>query len=130
MINYFLERQNLHNEVSDLFPLLILSSQLMNPRKKYRGYPLRSPVEIVEYEKYSRKVQVKLEDLPAHVGAMGNWKPLEISNMSAALRAGKGCIAAPSDFVLEENRHNLTNGNHQVSDEWKENAWYESENDS
>ncbi|OQR69299.1 hypothetical protein BIW11_12346 [Tropilaelaps mercedesae] len=37
--------------------------------------------------------------LPSIMGNDGNWKKLQIMNINAAHRAGKGCLAGPSDFV-------------------------------
>lgn len=39
--------------------------------------------------------------LPKALRAEGNWKQIKIQNMAAALRAGQGCEAGPSDFVWE-----------------------------
>ena len=42
--------------------------------------------------------------LPSHLGPMGAWTPIRISNFDAAIRAGKGCIAGRPDFKLEAPR--------------------------
>ena len=43
----------------------------------------------------------RIRYLPSHLGPYGAWKPIEIGNFEAAIRAGKGCVAGKSDFKLK-----------------------------